>query len=571
MEMAETLTLNKTIELDLSNQLYEFVNFMGSKVKQFGENFGIVCQKAELAEGLGKDVRTVTRYLKELSDKNIVETSTKRGRSGGTVIMFNNEVLDFEPQENPFTSETKKAEEVRDRFMPNKPKKEPKRKYRTKAEIAEERMRNGLRKDRERELNEMLAGMEFPTKEFFNQTDDPGRYYQAYLVSRMYNAYTVIFPELRMNEAEAIRDVDSFENAKSYKELYKDYDCLQKEFIGTANFTHFLKFTDYVLERNINPLSFLTVQFKFMDYLIRVGSNNVHLPFINALTSPVSVDRFNSELEYNRGFREEHPYYAIAPEEVKPLGMKYPILDLLSSAFDNPNGFKTPFEGILNTMSDYIFMSKKANVLASYHTKVVAAVEESDLSQDKKDVLIKFMNQQTATHLTKQSLVPQQYLAAFHMQIDLVKQDLEPQNIRKYYAYLGDFNKNGKVINLIEQANNVKRGYVMDFSLYGSSTFYTAIRTIADIRGFEVEPELLGGAIKEFGERKIPVNSYGFLDVQALFKKTLTEEDLEEDLKNSVPIAMNDEKQLDISGYMWYDVIENVVGTSIRDGKGVYV
>ena len=74
---------------DLSAPVNDFWQFMANKVYEFGETWALAIEKSTLAEGYGKSLRTVQRYIKELEDKQYIDTATKKGKGGGTVIVFN--------------------------------------------------------------------------------------------------------------------------------------------------------------------------------------------------------------------------------------------------------------------------------------------------------------------------------------------------------------------------------------------------------------------------------------------------------------------------------------------------
>lgn len=569
--MSVALTNEFQNTFNLSNQTMEFLDFLTERVSQFGKNFGLAMNKTALAEAFGKTPRTVGRYIRELEDKSIISTSVKPGATGGIVIMFTEDKLDFEPQGEPVTPENKTADEVRDLLYPKKPVKKPKKSYRPKAIIAEERLRRQMRNDKTDEQNAMLMSMEYPNKAFWETTEEPELYYQAYLISRMYNFYAVYYPEMRMNKKEAVGDLWGFKLAETYRDTYRDFDILRKGFMGTATFTNFVNLAKFCINNNVAPADYLTVQFDYMEYLHSVKAKNVYLPFANALVSPKSVQRWIDTYQYKTKFRKDHPYYAVSPTEIKASGESYPIMIELIRAFKEPF-VETPkaYQGQIDVNVD-TFMSKMLKVSWAYSQDIKTAINESNaLNVYEKEQLVKFITQETATHMVHNQITTLSTYSSMPQIASMRKQVMSTNgNWREYYHNVGNTGLE-YFDNPLDRATNVKRGYHMDFALFGAYSFLDTMKMLKENRGFNVDYDTVAIAIEKFGARKIPLTQEGFLDVTAIRKKEMTEQEIASELDYATPVLKHEQDMLDMFGELWYDISESAVGESRRDGRMIY-
>ncbi|WP_145475501.1 helix-turn-helix domain-containing protein, partial [Staphylococcus hominis] len=185
--------------VDLKPRVLDFLTKIVEKAKEI-KDFSIAFKKKELAELAGKDTRTVSRYLSELEEKDIIQTKGVRGRAGGTVIVFNTKLIRFDTSDKAFinSDEPISIDDIVEKKMPKK-EKEPKKKTRnrrTKQQMIEAKI---LRSKEQEELDKLnkelkeLGGV--PTWDWFKKTDDPVGNYRTYLLSRLYNRYAALFTD----------------------------------------------------------------------------------------------------------------------------------------------------------------------------------------------------------------------------------------------------------------------------------------------------------------------------------------------------------------------------------------
>ena len=566
MEIVVQQTLPKPVE--------SFLNVLAGRAEQFGEKFGAVFKKLEMAEGTGKDVKTITSYLKQLEEANLIEMSTKRGKHGGVTILFNDKILKFEQKETPFFAETKTLKELEEYFYPQFKRPEPKRKYRPKSEILVEKAFKSKARAEQDRLNAILADSDYPTREFFLQTEDPLLYTRAYLASRMYNAYTVIYPEIRKNQLEPKGEWALFQKKSFQTVQYSTYDCLSKEFIGTSTFTCFIKLVQLIESIGATPLSYLTTMFDRTQFIDDKSNGKATLPFINASYGDNMLNYYMAQRKFRHDYYTSIHNHKIETKDnyMPQTGAEYPIIQLLAAVYEDPSAYRTPFDNVLDTVDPLDMMltaSNKERTLYGYYNMVTNKIAESDLTDSEKAVLTSYMKQQTATFLGRQGLVPAQYLATHVSSLLQVRKDFEESgetNLRKLYAKLGN-TSNLTEYTKPEQAGFVKKGYQLDFSIRGNQSFYATLKTIQSFRMFNLDSELLMSAWENFGKANIPILKNGMLDVEQIYANLLTPGQLEADRGNFDFNSMNDIIPIDGQTGLWYDIVESNIGDSPRDGR----
>ena len=144
--------------------------------------------------------------------------------------------------------------------------------------------------------------------------------------------------------------------------------------------------------------------------------------------------------------------------------------------------------------------------------------------------------------------------------------DFEGDNYRELFYELGSFTQD-KAVDSIEIKSRIKRGYNLYFSVAGHSTFYDALRALRNSR-VEIDDKLIARAIEKFGERKIPITEYGNLDVHAIAKQYMTDEELETESKeNALVIKGEGRKKASLTDYGM--ILKKITLDNLHDGRMV--
>lgn len=527
--MKQYVPREKAKQLSMSQGLVEFTELVASKAQQWGKNFASAIQNRSIALELGKDTRTVTRYIQQLEEKGLIEHTAKRGKNGGTVIVFNTSVLNFEPTENPITSDTKEMREIRERVFPTAPKKMPKKRYRTKAQIAEDRALRSAIESKQNELNDLVESLPYVNREFFDNFDEPDMYFKGYLCAQMYNAYAVVFPKRRY---ELYKGRDEQISQEGYRSMNRAsaYNVLPTRFVGTPQYAKFVELANYCMENDINPLGYLTVQFEYAEWLAQAGKARVGaIPYVNTLLCDQAKHRFLNRKQFYADMRKQYGLFMLSPEPVGFVGAKYPIVSTLFYAYKYGKQTNENLDTLLADPLKALVPSPKTVALFGFYETVKKELDSSDMSPENVTVLKTFMKEQVALFSARHTFSKDQYLLAFPLQIHTARQAVELANmdIEEYYLHIGNSTRQ-KYATDLEINGYIEDGEAIDFSLRSNVYFERTLRMLAEYRGLGVAPNAVRVALKEFGVEKIPLDTFGMLDINALYDKLLTGEELEE-------------------------------------------
>lgn len=526
---SQCLTNEIRAQYSLGNGIVEFVERLAKKAQQWGETFATPIRKTTVAEEMGRDTRTVTRYLGQLEELGLVSTEAKRGRNGGTVVVFNTDILNFEPTDNPITSETKKAKEIRERVFPKAPTPKPKRRYRTKLEIAEARILEQKQKSFEERLNDLLERT-FLDRDFFDNFEEPRLYFQGYLIAQMYNAYAVIFPK---NRYEFFKDIDVKKSEEGLRSMNKakSYNVLPARFVGTPQYNKFVEVARYCNENNINPLSYLTVQFERAEHLADIGKARVGaIPYVNTLLCEEARKAYSDNVMFYRKMRNSFNLFGMSSSSVPYKGAKYEIIVALRTAYELDRTTRDNFNYLLDELASGAQQSVKQATLLGYYNTTLNALSESDLADEDQQLIRDFLKEQVLLYSRKNSLSSTIYALAFPLQISAVNSVATLKGLDKemYYTYIGNMYKVTDV-NDDEYDSFTERGRTIDFSYNANDTFFSTMRLIADCKGLGVPAGKLGSALQKFGEEKVPLDTFGMLDIERIYDKLIDSDELAKD------------------------------------------
>lgn len=526
---SQCLTNEIRAQYSLGNGIVEFVERLAKKAQQWGETFATPIRKTTVAEEMGRDTRTVTRYLGQLEELGLVSTEAKRGRNGGTVVVFNTDILNFEPTDNPITSETKEAKEIRERVFPKAPTPKPKRRYRKKLEIAEARILEQKQKSFEERLNDLLERT-FLDRDFFDNFEEPRLYFQGYLIAQMYNAYAVIFPK---NRHEFFKDIDVKKSEEGLRSMNKakSYNVLPARFVGTPQYNKFVEVARYCNENNINPLSYLTVQFERAEHLADIGKARVGaIPYVNTLLCEEARKAYSDNVMFYRKMRNSFNLFGMSSSSVPYKGAKYEIIVALRTAYELDRTTRDTFNYLLDELASGAQQSVKQATLLGYYNTTLNALSESDLADEDQQLIRDFLKEQVLLYSRKNSLSSTIYALAFPLQISAVNSVATLKGLDKemYYTYIGNMYKVTDV-NDDEYDSFTERGRTIDFSYNANDTFFSTMRLIADCKGLGVPAGKLGSALQKFGEEKVPLDTFGMLDIERIYDKLIDSDELAKD------------------------------------------
>lgn len=572
-----------TYELQGNNNLKELLDNIIHKTKIFGETFATIVQAKPLAEESGVSVRTINRYLKTLEEQGFIRTSTKRGNNGGTVITLNSERVKIKDHpDNPITGTTKTAEEIRKKYLPGKEpyKKKTNREYRSKRQIAEDRL---LQTEKEREmerLNDILSKQLTPDREFFEQTDDPELNYKAWLLSRMYNGFLVEYPRIWMNKFEAQKNKEAFDWADKLYGKYRHYEILRDErFMGTQNFEHFKKLSIMIDEKGYNPLEYLESQFRYFFYLVGMGTP-AKPPYVNTLWGEQAEHRHVHNQDWKKDFDREHPYFKKRGDIVSRVDSR--ILMLMDWEYSKGFYNDTDIYGdYIETKFQDQPMEFYENRIVEYYRTAMEKIEESDISDEAKYHTSEWVKQAVAINMSRESVSPFIYLLSSYRQVDMLFNNVkrETDNIRKAYFQVGNYS-GAEQTSPRENRTFIEKGYHTHWAVKGHESFYNTLYTISKVRKTFVNWIIIRESLDKI-DFEFPVGELGQLDIKPYIREQMPDFEKEIEarhLEMQVEMSKHDFEEikdkewienLDADGEYWFNIMEPVAGMSQRDGTKI--
>ena len=367
-------------------------------------------------------------------------------------------------------------------------------------------------------------------RDFFDNFEEPRLYFQGYLIAQMYNAYAVIFPK---NRHEFFKDIDVKKSEEGLRSMNKakSYNVLPTRFVGTPQYNKFVEVARYCNENNINPLSYLTVQFERAEHLADIGKARVGaIPYVNTLLCEEARKAYSDNVMFYRKMRNSFNLFGISNSSVPYKGAKYEIIVALRTAYELDRTTIDTFDYLLDELVTGARQSVKQATLLGYYNTTLNTLSESELADEDKQLVEAFLKEQVLLYSRKNSLSSTIYALAFPLQISAVNSVVTLKGLDKemYYTYIGNMYKVTDV-NDDEYNSFTERGKTIDFSYNANDTFFSTMRLIADCKGLGVPAGKLGSALQKFGEEKVPLDTFGMLDIERIYTKLIDSEELAKD------------------------------------------
>lgn len=506
--MSYSVYLESSI-VDLKPRVLDFLTVIVEKARE-AKDYAISMRKKDLAEELGKDTRTITRYLNELEEKDIIESAGRRGRSGGTVIKFNTELIRFDTSEKALvnTDEPESIESIIEERFPKK--QEPNRKKRnrrTKQQMLEARL---LQKEHERENDKLnkeiikLGGV--PNWEWFQKTDDPIGNYRTYLISRLYNRYAALFTD-RHNS-----DVMTYNEGNQVPFISNNYDVLDMEFYGTARWNQFDKLRKFLEENDIDPAVYLSAQFSRTIFTSSVKNTKKNLPFVNALTSDTCYDVYNQYCDYQRKASHVYASYQIIPAQFADDF----VVRAISEAYETAESGAGILE-IRQAIEDFkagIGSTEEDEALLGFYEITDRELRHSNVTMEARNTLKKYLMLQSLSQtggirkLPNFVILGSEVTRAALVTIDNQTDSKEKANYMKALA-LGMLTHP-----YLSQEEQVVKGqnYLYQYNVLHETP--QVMKLILERKNMHVSVRAINETLKEYGREKIPVDDFSMLDVK---------------------------------------------------------
>jgi hypothetical protein len=500
--------------VDLKPNILEFLTKIVEKAKEMKDS-AIAFKKKELAEIGGKDTRTVSRYLNVLEEKNIIETKGVRGRSGGTVILFNTELIRFDTSDKALINSDKpiSIDDVVEKKLPKKKKEEkkPTRKRRTKLQMLEEKILKGEEQSKNDKLNDDLKKLGgVPNWAWFQKTEDPVGNYRTYLLSRLYNRYAVLFTDRHNAEVQA------YEEGTAVPQMTNDYDVLPENFMGSSKWQHFEKFRLFCEENGIEPTVYLSAQFSRSVFTASTKNSKKMLPFVNALISDSSYEVFKQYCGFQKQYSRTYRSYQQIPMKfaddfvVRALDEAYETADSGVGLLQYRHAIEDFFEGFGST--------EKEDYLYNFYRMTEENLRKQNVSRKTRDTIKKFVLLQSMILTGGVSRLPGYFiLGSEHTQVvlaSIAKLCNSPQEVSTLQRMaLGVFT-NPTASNDEQMSQGSK--YMYQFDVLDETR--QVLNLIMERKGLHLSLADLNEAFREYGTEKIPLDDFSVMDTDQIVK-----------------------------------------------------
>ncbi|WZL56184.1 DNA binding protein [Bacillus phage fHSPT3] len=527
--------------VDLKPRVLDFLTKIVEKAKEI-KDFSIAFKKKELAELAGKDTRTVSRYLSELEEKDIIQTKGVRGRAGGTVIVFNTKMIRFDTSDKAFinSDEPISIDDIVEKKMPKK-EKEPKKKTRnrrTKQQMIEAKI---LRSKEQEELDKLnkelkeLGGV--PTWDWFKKTDDPVGNYRTYLLSRLYNRYAALFTDRHNAE------VDVYGEGNKVPVVSNSYDVLPEEFFGSSRWKQFEKFRQFCEENDIQADIYLSAQFSRSVYTGALNNSKKVLPFVNALIGDTAYDVYKQYCDYQKRNSVTYVTYQQIPAQFADDFVVRAIIEAYETA-EVGTGL-LHFRHSIDDFLTGVGVTDKEEALIDFYRLTEENLLNEKVSLKTRDTIKKFVLLQSMILSGGATRLPSYFILGLeHTQVVLAsirKMAQTKEQARDLQA---------KALGMLlhptadqkEQMNSGKT-YAYQYSVLDETP--KVLELIMGRKNLHLSLSDLNEAFREYGKEKIPVDDYSVLDIDQIVKFMDNGEYIDEDnIVNYDNIAVKREWEL---------------------------
>lgn len=535
-----------TKELSVSENAEHIAKDMVRLSVKVNNNIVTKVDRKSYAQKFDKAPRTITRWIKELEDTGlIVSRAKKTGNNGFAVYILNEDYVEVDQEKtNPYLDENFNAEQFRDLLSP-KVSYTPERRYRSKEEIRAEKMALKADQDYKDNLNKQLMDMAYPTREWFNQLDEPERYYRAWTVSKMFDALTVLVPEqlhrdliTGLYEDGNVHFTDEMGIAQGLRNTIMHNSkrtSIPVDFVGDRNFTVFLKLVDFFQENKIDPLLYLTHSFNYSRFLFfENGLKKFRVPYVNTLLSDKAKDKFFNSKKHFDELAKRMPWYYSRKSPMKyQVEINYEILMALKHSYavaDRVDEQATLQKELKQKGFFQINMvpTPQEKSVLGYYKDITAKIADADLTEEETKEVKYFVEKNLKYFISR---VPfstdfvMDFPEAIKYNIDeFLENEDEGANIEPLFIKLGNVEQDfGQTFQSIVDEFKI-RGYKTYASFTKHKEFYDVFRTIKSYMGKEIDLDILTSAMEKVGREEFPMKDNGTLDFIAISKQYLGED-----------------------------------------------
>jgi len=507
--MMENGVYLETSIVNLKPRVLDFLTKLVERAKELKE-YAVSFKKKESAEITGKDIRTTSRYLKELEERKIITTKGVRGRAGGTVIMFNSDLIRFETSDKAFinSEEPISIDDIVEQKLPKKKKEKKKstRNRRTKQEMIIAKALEGKKQSEIDMLNDELDKLHgIPNWAWFQSTNDPVGNYKTYLLSRLYNRYAALFVDQNNVDIEQGRAGGNY-----LKRVTDDYDVLPARFYGSSRWYQFEKFRIFCDENGIEPAKYLSAQFN--RSVFEASNKNMDkkkLPFTNALTSETAYEVYLQYVGYNMNSTTYRVYHQIPAKFMDDF-----VIRAIEEAYESAEEQKglLQFSSTIRDFFEGDGFGAKEEALLNFYDMTVENMRKQGVSRKSQTVIKKFIMLQSLIQSYGVSGLPEYVILGSEMTHVLLASINHLTKDRKAARKIKERALGVLAYPKAKSEEQLKQGAVLYNRMVTLYETPRVLRLIMERKGLDLTLAGLNAAFKEYGKDKIPLDDYSMLD-----------------------------------------------------------
>ncbi|ALA46777.1 HTH binding domain protein [Bacillus phage Eyuki] len=271
----------------------------------------VLMTKTEMGKLVGKSVSTISTQLTKLKEMGVCDVESKSGRGGKTLVVFNQEFVQFATSEesslvNGTKPEQRTTEEIKGEVLAMAPKRKPKtdRKRRNSKQIEADLLkRRAVDGAYNLANNDIIEGV-IPQWETFKKSPTAVEDFKAYIVSVMYTRYAYLAIESHNKRHE--KNVESNKEDSSYivmtrkiPQINQNYSPFKDGVFGSKEMTYFKNFIKMCDEEGIDIGTYLSAQMnRYALVTGRLGGKNNSLPYLSTLKSAEGMEIYRNHIKY---------------------------------------------------------------------------------------------------------------------------------------------------------------------------------------------------------------------------------------------------------------------------------
>ncbi len=496
----------------------------------------VLMTKTEMSKLVGKSVSTVSTQLNKLKEMGVCDVVSKSGRGGKTLVVFNQEFVQFATSEesslvNGTKPEQRTTEEIKDEVLAMAPKRKPKtdRKRRSSKQIEADLLKRRATNDAYTLANNDIIEGVIPQWSTFKKSPTSVEDFKAYIVSIMYTRYAYLAIESHNKRHE--KNVETNKEDSSYvimtrkiPQINQNYSPFKDGVFGSKEMTYFKNFVSMCDEEGIDIGTYLSAQMnRYALVTGRLGGKNNSLPYLSTLKSAEGMEIYKNHVKYcDKGELRKWKSVAVYDKYEFDVIIRMCKYALTSTNYNNYT-LENKFDAFFTPTTN------KGLSMLNYFNNVRETMEAKGISEQTQRTIKDFIVRQTLllTRGTRDVTKTELYMSAmFSTTLADLSNSAKHDNPKS--AMNKDTDWYNKVCHTVgkyllpnaegtmDEWNTVLRDMI-EIEKYRN--FFNLVDLIQEYKGNYISWDNLHDAFKEVGFNTVPVTKFSQLDIDAITRE----------------------------------------------------